>query len=163
MGFSRQKYWSGLLCPPPADLPDPGIEPKPVFLKSPALAVRRFTTSAIWEASVCVCVCEYFSIEKEGNSCCSIDETWGHYTRWNRPVTKGQMLFDSTYMTYLEYSRSYIETETTVVTTKSWGEGDMGSLFNGYRVSVWEDERSSGNGWWWWFNNNVNILNELYT
>ena len=27
MGFSRQEYWSGLLGPPPRDLPDPGIEP----------------------------------------------------------------------------------------------------------------------------------------
>jgi len=26
MEFSRQAYWSGLLCPPPGDLPDPGIE-----------------------------------------------------------------------------------------------------------------------------------------
>ena len=26
-GSSRQEYWSGLPCPPPADLPDPGIEP----------------------------------------------------------------------------------------------------------------------------------------
>ena len=26
MGFSRQEYWSGLLCPPPGNLPDPGIE-----------------------------------------------------------------------------------------------------------------------------------------
>ena len=26
MGFSRQEYWSGLLFPPPGDLPDPGIE-----------------------------------------------------------------------------------------------------------------------------------------
>ena len=26
MGFSRQEYWSGLPCPPPRDLPDPGIE-----------------------------------------------------------------------------------------------------------------------------------------
>ena len=35
MGFSRQEYWSGLPCPPPGDLSDPGIEPKsPV---SPAL------------------------------------------------------------------------------------------------------------------------------
>ena len=25
--FSRQEYWSGLLCPPPRDLPDPGIKP----------------------------------------------------------------------------------------------------------------------------------------
>ena len=24
MGFSRQEYWSGLPCPPPGDLPDPG-------------------------------------------------------------------------------------------------------------------------------------------
>ena len=35
MGFSRQKYWSGLLFPSPGDLPDPGIEPvspeAPVF------------------------------------------------------------------------------------------------------------------------------------
>ena len=27
MGFSRQEYYSGLLCPPPGDLPDPGIKP----------------------------------------------------------------------------------------------------------------------------------------
>ena len=25
IGFSRQEYWSGLPCPPPEDLPDPGI------------------------------------------------------------------------------------------------------------------------------------------
>ena len=28
MGFSRQEYWSGLPCPPPGDLPDPGIKPE---------------------------------------------------------------------------------------------------------------------------------------
>ena len=27
MGFSRQEYWNGLLCPPSGDMPDPGIEP----------------------------------------------------------------------------------------------------------------------------------------
>ena len=27
MGFSRQEYWSELSCPPPEDLPDPGIKP----------------------------------------------------------------------------------------------------------------------------------------
>ena len=27
MGFSRQEDWSGLSCPPPGDLPDPGIKP----------------------------------------------------------------------------------------------------------------------------------------
>ena len=38
MGFSKQEYWSGLLCPLPGDLPNPGIEPG-----SPALAGRFFT------------------------------------------------------------------------------------------------------------------------
>ena len=36
MGFSRQKYWSGLPCPPPGDIPGPRI--KPVSLVSLALA-----------------------------------------------------------------------------------------------------------------------------
>ena len=44
MGFSRQEYWSGLLCPPPGDLPNSGIEFKSI--SSPALAGRFFTTSA---------------------------------------------------------------------------------------------------------------------
>ena len=38
MGFSKQEYWSGLPCPPPGDLPNPGI--KPAFLMSPALTCR---------------------------------------------------------------------------------------------------------------------------
>ena len=50
MGFSRQKYQSGLPCPSLGDLPDPGIEP--ASLTSPALAGRFFTTSATWEALV---------------------------------------------------------------------------------------------------------------
>ena len=29
MGFSRQEYWSGMPCPLPGDLPNPGIEPTP--------------------------------------------------------------------------------------------------------------------------------------
>ena len=45
MGFSRQEYWSGLPCPPPGDLPYPGIEPM-----SPALAGRFFTASTTWKA-----------------------------------------------------------------------------------------------------------------
>ena len=43
MGFSSQEYWSGLPCPPPGDLPGPGIEP--VSLTPPAVADRFFTTS----------------------------------------------------------------------------------------------------------------------
>ena len=42
-GFSMQEYWSGLLFPPPGDLPDPGI--KPVSFMSPEMAGGFFTTS----------------------------------------------------------------------------------------------------------------------
>ena len=47
-GLSRQEYWSGLPCPPPRDLPDPGVEP--ASLMSPALAGRFFISSTTWEA-----------------------------------------------------------------------------------------------------------------
>ena len=50
MGFSRQEYRSGFPCPPPGDLPDPGIEP--TSAASPALTTGFFTTSTIWEAQV---------------------------------------------------------------------------------------------------------------
>ena len=42
MGFSRQEYWSGLPCPPPGNLPNPGI--KPTSLTSPAFGSGFFTT-----------------------------------------------------------------------------------------------------------------------
>ena len=58
MGVSRQEYWSGLLCPPPGNLPDPGIEPR--CLMSPALAGGFFNTGTTWEAqNMYVCVYVY--------------------------------------------------------------------------------------------------------
>ena len=60
VGFSRQEYWGGLPCPPPGDLPRPGIEP--AALTSPALAGRFLTTGVTWEAlplSVCVLISSY--------------------------------------------------------------------------------------------------------
>ena len=44
LGFSRQGYWSGLLCPPPEDLPNAGMEP--VSLASLALANGSSPTNA---------------------------------------------------------------------------------------------------------------------
>ena len=41
MGFPKQEYWSGLPFLPPANLPDPGIDP--TSLGSPALAGGFFT------------------------------------------------------------------------------------------------------------------------
>ena len=46
--LSKQKYWSGLPCPPPGNLPHPGI--KRAFLISPALTGGFFTLAPNWEA-----------------------------------------------------------------------------------------------------------------
>ena len=46
--FSRQEHWSGLPCPPPGDLPNPGT--KSTSLPCSSLAGRFFTTSAAWKA-----------------------------------------------------------------------------------------------------------------
>ena len=50
MGIFQQEYLSGLPCPPPGDLPNPGIIP--ASLSSPALAGGFFTTSATSKALV---------------------------------------------------------------------------------------------------------------
>ena len=43
IGFSKQKYWSGLPCPALGDLPDPGIEPESPT--TPALQVDSLLLS----------------------------------------------------------------------------------------------------------------------
>ena len=57
MGFSRQEYWSGLPCPPPGDLSDPGIElASPV---SPALQADSLPLSH--QGSQVYIYCRYWS------------------------------------------------------------------------------------------------------
>ena len=50
-GFSRQEYWSGLPCPLPGDLPNPGIEPRSPALWADSLPTEppteRFSDSAL--------------------------------------------------------------------------------------------------------------------
>ena len=47
MGYFRQEYWSGLPCPPPGDLPKPGIQL--MSLLSPTLEGGFLTTGVTWE------------------------------------------------------------------------------------------------------------------
>ena len=49
--LSRQEYWSGLPCPLPGDLPNPGI--KPMSLASPSLQVVDFFTHGTTWDSMC--------------------------------------------------------------------------------------------------------------
>ena len=48
-GFSRQEYGSGLPCPPPGDLPDPGTKPH-----SPALQVDSLPLSPWRSLHMCI-------------------------------------------------------------------------------------------------------------
>ena len=67
MGLSRHEYWSELPCPSPGDLPDPGIEPKP--LGSPALAGRFFTTAAAAKSlQSCPTLCDLIDGSPPGSS-----------------------------------------------------------------------------------------------
>ena len=54
MGSSRQEYWSGLPCPPPGDLLNPGIEP--ASPTSPVLTGGFFYHSISWEALILLSV-----------------------------------------------------------------------------------------------------------
>ena len=41
LGFSKQEYWSGLPCPPPVDLPNPGIKPRSPALQADSLPLSH--------------------------------------------------------------------------------------------------------------------------
>ena len=40
-GFSRKEYWSGLPCPSPGNLPDPGIEPRSPIVQADSLLLSH--------------------------------------------------------------------------------------------------------------------------
>ena len=56
-GFSRQEYWSGLPCPPPGDLPNPGIKPRFPTLQAHSLPSeppgKPGEVFGIWMNSIC--------------------------------------------------------------------------------------------------------------
>ena len=65
---------------------------------------------------------------------------WRHHVKWNKPVTTGQILSDSTYIPLLRVVKD-VETKNRIGVTMGWGKGDRELLFNGSRVSVWDDEK----------------------
>ena len=48
MGFSRQECWSGLPCPTPGDLPNPGIGPTFLALAGDSLPLRHLGSPIYW-------------------------------------------------------------------------------------------------------------------
>ena len=51
-GFSRQKYWRILPCPPPGDLPNPGTEPKSPALQADSLHLN-------YQGSPMITICNF--------------------------------------------------------------------------------------------------------
>ena len=91
-----------------------------------------------------------FTLNQGGtcDTCCNVDEPWRHHATWNKTFTKGQLLYDFTHMRHLE--------ESSVIRN--------GDFFSECRVSVLQNETSSGDRWWW-LPDNLSVLNatELYT
>ena len=76
LGFSRQEYWSGLPCPPPGDLPNPGIEPT-----SPASSALQVDSLPLSHQGSPAEMCGYgvkysfslFPLSAGGGICCAND------------------------------------------------------------------------------------------
>ena len=64
MAIPQARYWSGLPCPSPGDLPNPGVEP--TSIESPALAGGFFTTSTTWESESRGCSIVSNSLQPNG-------------------------------------------------------------------------------------------------
>ena len=60
------------------------------------------------ESVLCIHDGILFSLKKERNSdiCCNMDEPWGHYAKWNMPVTKDSILYYFTCISYFSKSIS---------------------------------------------------------
>ena len=89
MGFSRQEYWSGLPCPPPGNLPDPGIEPR-----SPPSAGRFFTAGPWGKPKIVLKKCSnYYAMRSEIDP----QNSWVHVEMgyiWNSAVCAKSYAFD---------------------------------------------------------------------
>lgn len=72
---------------------------------------------------------EYYSVFKRKNILThtpTLDESEKHSAELHKPDTKGQILSDATYVTYLEEARRMVAAQ---------AEGG-GFLFNGHRLSI---------------------------
>lgn len=76
--------------------------------------------------------------------CYNMDKP-GHYTKLNKPATIRYILYESTYMKYLEYSQSHRDRKQNggVLGLREEENGEL--YLTVYRVSVLQDENSFGN------------------
>ena len=93
MRFSRQECWSGLPCPPPGDLPHPGMEPRSPSLQADSLPSEPQgspTVQGIWVKSLVgelrphMCVCDSRSGMSNSLGHHGLQPTW-HLCPWSFP------------------------------------------------------------------------------
>ena len=115
MGFSRQEYWRGLPCPPPGDLPDPGIEPE--SLESPALQMDSLLLSH--QRSPPIDTCSFISFRLDG----------GAWWAAVHGVAKSRtQLSDFTFTFHFHALEKEMATHSTVLTWRIPGTGEPGGL-----------------------------------
>ena len=108
-----------------------------------------FTCQMLWATSE--------SLEKEGNSdrCYNVEGSWGHYAKLNESVTKGQILYDSTYLGNRKQSDSYRQN-----TGRQGWQGGCGELaFMGTESQFCRWRKSCEDRRHGWLHNGVNVLN----
>lgn len=77
-----------------------------------------------------------------------MDEPWGHYAKWNKPITKTDIaLF---HLNEVSKVVKLLETEGRMLVAGGgdWGERGNGDLFNGCGVLVLQDEKFLRSGAW---------------
>ena len=87
-GFSRQEYQSGLPCPPPGDLPDPGI--KPTSLTFPALAGRHLPLEPLVGACKHTAVPRLHKRQTTKSPLCKRRAKCLNYREWHCPLTSSK-------------------------------------------------------------------------
>ena len=96
----------------------------------------------------------YWAVEKE-----YIPHAWAlkkNITLWNKPDTKGQMLYDSNFK---NESRTGKFTGSRLEVSRDWGEGEKGKLlFKRGREFLFGMMNIFWNSGWWWLHNSVNVI-----
>ena len=76
VGFSREEYWSGLPCPPPGHLPDPGVKLASLCLLHWQAGSLLLVPALIWLHGILVVACELLVVTP-GSSSLTRDGTRG--------------------------------------------------------------------------------------
>ena len=67
MEFSKQEYWNGLLCPPPGDLPNPGIKPGSPALQADSLLIELVISIQVSNPALPCCRQILYQLGQQGS------------------------------------------------------------------------------------------------